>query len=1046
MGKFTCSKALGMTFLLLLFTVSSFAQQSLTVSGHVRDDAGNGLLGATITVEGSTVGVSAGQNGAYSISVPSNGTLRFSFVGYSEQLVPVNGRNTINVTLTEDALAIEDVVVVGYGTQRKKDLTSAITVIDNDAMQRAPVGDINSALQGLAAGVEVQGNDGSPGSLPTVRIRGVSSTNDTNPLYVVDGIPMDGGAQFINPADVESMQVLKDAASAAIYGSRGANGVIIITTKQGKTGAPKVRYSGYYGFSEAWKKLDMLNPQQWGQLLTDSYANALVEGEEPKTPPPAAQNFAGGYNGPINDWQDAMFQRGAMYEQNVDISGGTDNGNYYFSVNQYGQDGIMINTPFKRYSVRMNSNWRAGNFRFGENIAFFYTQRRREANEAARSNLENVLKLPQSIPVYNENAPSGYSGYEAGDYGMDAVNPVAVANLINNRTYNKVFTANVFGEYEFIDGLTFRTTFGITSSENQTRDFTLKSSAPPNFIRANTTLAESMSWTYNWVWENMATYQKAFGDHDLTVMAGYTSEYRESHGFNASGQGFDIDLNDVLGQAKERTGMGGFENEIARASVLARINYIYKGKYMLTANVRRDGSSKFGPGNKYGTFPSASAAWRASDEPFLQNVSWLNNLKVRASYGVVGNDSPVGAYSYVNRLSLGQGYFFADNYNYIFDGKKVLGSTISSYANGALTWETIKQTDIGIDLGLFNNRLEITADWYDKRTEDMLIDRPLPPSIGAGSNARITSNLGSILNRGFEFSATWRKMTGDFQYSITGNFATLHNEVLDMSDNPIMAGAVEFTASGVSRTDVGHPIGSFYLYETDGIFQSTAEIDGAAIPTWQWTTAKDGSRKRLTQPGDIRFVDKDGNGVIDSDDLDYMGSPIPTLTYGLSANFAWKGFDLSLFFQGVAGNKIYSELLAWTEGMHTNFNQTTAVLDRWTPSNTNTDVPRALYTDMVGNISTPSTRYLFDGDYLRLKNVTLGYTLPQKWTNVVKLESVRVYLTGRNLLTFTKYPYYDPEIGSGAMGTGGSSNTSRGIDNGIYPQPRTLIFGVQIGF
>ncbi len=1030
MGKFTCSKALGITSLLLLFTVSSFAQQPLTVSGHVRDDAGNGLLGTEIMVEGTNIGVSAGLDGAYSINVPSNGTLRFSFIGYVPQLIPVNGRTTINVTLAEDVLTIEDVVVVGYGTQRKKDLTSAIAIIDSEAMQRAPVGDINSALQGLAAGVDVQGNDGSPGSLPTIRIRGVSSTNNTDPLYVVDGIPM-SNAQFINPADVESMQVLKDAASAAIYGSRGANGVIIITTKTGKTGAPKVRYSGYYGFAEPWKLLDALNPQQWGQLVVEARTAGGA------TVPRAATEFANGYNGPLTDWQDEMFQRGAMYEQNVDISGGTENGNYYFSMNQYGQDGILINTPFKRYSVRMNSSWKAGNFRFGENIAFFYTQRRNEANDAGRSNIEQMLKMPSSIPVHNDAYADGYSGYDGDYYGIDAVNPVAISDRVNNRTYNKFFTANVFGEYEFIDGLTFRTTFGINSAENQTRNLTLKTLSLPN--RANTSLSESMRWTYSWVWENMLTYHKAFGEHDLTVMAGYTSEYSKNHSFNAGGNTFEVDANDVLGQAQTGFSIGGGESETALASMLGRINYIYKGKYMVTANIRRDGSSKFGPGYKYGTFPSASVAWRASDEPFLQNVSWLNNLKLRASYGVVGNESPVNPYEYISALQGGQGFFWGRNYNYIFNGQRMLGMTIGAYNNGALSWEVIKQTDIGIDLGLFNNRLEITADWYDKRTEDMLIGRPLAPSIGVGSAASLRQNLGKVLNRGFEFSATWRKMTGDFQYSITGNIATLHNEVLDMSGNPIMAGAVEFVNSGVSRTDIGHPIGSFYVYETDGLFQSLAEVNAHAV-----------NGKPIqpdAQPGDIKFLDKDGSGAIDAGDLDFMGSPIPTLNYGLNASFAWKGIDLSLFFQGVAGNKIYSELLVWTEGMHTNFNQTTAVLDRWTPTNTDTSVPRAVAGGNASpNISYPSTRYLFKGDYLRLKNVTLGYTLPKKWVDAVKLESVRVYLTGRNLLTFTKYPYYDPEIGSGAIGAGGSYNTSRGIDPGYYPQARTMIFGIQIGF
>ncbi len=1015
-------------FLLALFLcVPTVFGQGRTIRGKIVVAADNtSIIGASIRVKGTTVGTVTDLNGDYTINATPDATLVISYVGFLTTEILVGDKTIIDVSMEEDVQKLDEVVVVGYGTQKKKDLTSAIAIVDADALSKAPVSDITSALQGLTAGVEVQGNQGRPGELPTIRIRGVGSTNNTDPLYVVDGIPMDNA--YINPSDVASMQVLKDAASSAIYGSRGANGVVIITTKSGKAGTPKVRYHGYYGWETPWKTLDLLNMDQWAVMVNEINVNGNMP-----VPSLATQILANGghYDGPQTDWQKEVFQTGAIYEQNLDISGGTNNGNYFFSLNQYGQDGIMIFTPFKRYSVRMNSNWQTGRFKFGENITFIYNQSRAEATQGGRTIQEHMVKITPNVQVYNPSMLGGYSGYNNTEVGHDAGNPVGILDRAKDMRYNKRFMGNVYGEVELYKGLTFRTTFGLSSMEYQNRNFVLKTTMPPQSYGA-TTLSESSSWRYSWTLENMATYHHVFGnDHDLTVMAGYTAEYSKYHAFNGSGSTIQSEVNDVLGKVESGFAVGGSENEVSRASVLGRINYAFKGRYLLTANIRNDGSSKFGPGHKYGTFPSASAAWRVSDEAFMKDISWLSNLKLRASYGVVGNDAPVGAYSYVQGLSTGT--------NYVFNGgTRLNGVTLSSFNDPNITWETVKQTDIGVDVGLFRGTLEVSVDYFDKRTEDMLISVPLASSVGAGRFAAITRNMGSILNRGFEFSATYRKYQGDFQYSVTANLTTLHNEVLDMYDSPIMAGTVEGDQQ-VTRTDKGHPIGSFYGYKTLGLFQSQAEIDN-------YKNSKGVVIQPKAQPGDIKFADLDDSGSIDSGDRDYMGSPIPTLTYGVTFNFAYKGFDLSMFFQGVYGNKIYAEMVYWTQGMHNNFNLSTDALNRWTPTNTDTDIPRAVRNDPNGNISKASDRFIKDGTYLRLKNVTLGYSIPQKWAQTIKIESLRVYFTGRNLLTFTKYPYYDPEIGSGALGAGGSSNTSRGIDNGYYPQARTVIFGIQVGF
>jgi TonB-linked SusC/RagA family outer membrane protein len=1002
-------------------------KQEIKITGKVSDVEGTPLPGVNVVVKGTTVGTTTDADGNFSINVPSQtAILVFSSVGYVTEEVSVGNQSVINISLVPDIKALEEVVVIGYGSQKKKDLSSAISVVDAQALQKLPVANVANALQGLSAGIEVQGNQGRPGEMPTIRIRGVASTNNTDPLFVVDGIPMDNA--YINSSDIESIQVLKDAASCAIYGSRGANGVIIITTKNGKAGTLKVNYSGYYGFEKAWKQLDLLNIQQWADLVVESNTAGGT------TPPPLALDIVNNrntgnyeyYDGTNTDWQKEIFQTGAIYENNIDISGGTDKGNYYFSASQFKQEGIIIYTPYKRYSVRMNSNWQTNKFKFGENISYIYTQNRAEGTNGGRTSIEELIKITPNIPVKNPNVLGGYSGYDASLVGHDASNPVGSLARQKNMNYYKRFIGNVYGEYQIIKDLQFRSTFGLVGTEYLNTNLVLKTDMIPKSFN-NTTLSETSSWTYNWVWENMLTYHTIIGNHDLTAMVAYTSEYSKYHSMGGSGTTLQTETNDILSKLESGFTVSGSENEVSRISYLGRLLYSYKGKYMLAANFRRDGSSKFGPGNKWGTFPSASIAWRLSDESFMQGISLISNLKLRASYGLVGNDAPVGPYSYISGLASGQ--------DYVFNGTKYSGVTLTDFNNPDLTWETVKQFDAGLDIGLFKGALEITADYFDKRTEDMIISVPLPAS--SGSSGTINKNLGIILNNGFEFSATINKKAGDLNFSITGNLTTINNKVLDLKGAaPIVAGDVEF--GQCTKTDSGYSVGEFYGYKMLGVFPDQQSIDAYT---------HDGQLIQPdAKPGDIKWADLNNDGVITSDDRYFMGSPIPKLTYGLNANFAYKGIDLSFFFQGVYGNKIYAELVCWTQGMQNNFNAGTAVLDRWTPSNTNTNIPRAVRNDPNGNINKISDRYIKDGSYLRLKNISLGYTLPKSIVNKVNISNLRVYVTGRNLLTFTKYPFYDPEIGSNAVGVNGTINTSRGIDNGYYPQARTIIMGIQVGF
>lgn len=1022
-------------FFMLGSVLLTYAQQA-TISGKITDSDGQALPGVTVIVKGNpTLGTVSNIDGNYTLpNVPSNGTLQFSFVGMVPQEVALNGRTAVNVSLAQDAIGLDEVIAIGYGTQRKRDVTSAITIVSADDMAKVPTSNVATALQGLAPGIMVSTNQGRPGSMGSVTIRGTSSiSGNTEPLYVIDGIPYDD-ASTVNPADIASMQVLKDAASSAIYGSRGANGVILITTKSGSsgnvmTGEPNVRYSGYYGFEEAWNLIDMMSTAEWAQTVYE--ANAAAGQAPPALARYIMENKNGQYTEKETNWLEEVFQTGIITENNIDVSGRTNSGNYFFSAGHYYQDGIIINTPYERYSVRMNSNWKKGNFSFGENISFNISQNENEDAFEGRAALQESLKITPNIPVYDpNNTVGGFAGsnYQAPGYpynvGHDAHNPVAAQVRQKNMSYGRRLAANAYGEYKVIEDLTLRTTFGFNNYDSQSRNLTLRTIMPPK-SHQNTTLDERANWRFNWVWENMATYRKVFGDHDINVMGAYTVEYMKAHGFGGSGQGLQTDVNDILPMMEGNYGVSGSESIQSRISYLGRVMYNLKGKYMLTANIRYDGSSKFGPGNKWGTFPSASLAWRLSDEPFMDSFSnWMSNLKLRGSYGVVGNDRPINAYAYLQGLS-GQDY----NYN----GSILVGQTLTGFSNPDLTWETSKQTGIGADIGLFNGALEITADWYNNKTIDMLVGIPLPGS--SGSTGSIQRNVGSILNRGWEFQAIYRKNKGDFQYTLSGNISTNYNEVLDLYGVVINAGNVGDFGGNVTRTEIGHAIGQFYGYKTDGIFKSQAEIDAYV---------KDGKKIQPdAKPGDVKFVDIDNNGSINSSDRDYIGDPAPKFMYGLNASFAYKGFDLSLFFQGVYGNDVFAALVGWTQGMHNNFNSSPDALDRWTPTNTNTDVPRAIRNDPNGNIRQASDRFIKDGSYLRLKNTTLGYTIPKAWANYIKISNLRVYATGRNLLTFTKYPFFDPEIG--ATGSG-SSATNRAIDNGYYPQARTIIMGIQLDF
>jgi TonB-linked SusC/RagA family outer membrane protein len=1039
--------------------------QVLPVTGKVTS-AGTGELipGVNVSIEGTTTGTATNMDGSYTIEVPNSAVvLRFSFIGYLSQKIPVNGQSVIDVGLVEDIMALDELVVVGYGTQKKADLSSAIAVVAPEELARKPVATFQQALQGLSAGVSVTGNRGAPGEGASIRIRGVGSVNNTNPLIIIDGIRVEGTSSII-PDNIESVQILKDAAAAAIYGSRGANGVILITTKRGKSGKPQVSFDSYYGIQSAWKQMDLLHSEEYCKLVNETSYNAGEKGPV-ATRDPYNQEYD-------TDWQAAMFRTAPIQKYGLSFSAGDEKSSHYFSVGYFSQDGIMIGTSYKKYYATLNNDTRFGRLKLGESLALSFDRKENEPSAGSRSQIEQILKIPPTMPIYDSANLGGFAGPSNED-GHDGANPVAVANTHIGIDKNYEILGNIYADLEIIKGLDFISRLGVDFiySDNS---YLLKAHEMGDAGGVGETSQDITNRNYiNIVFENTLSYYREIGKNTVKALIGYTAEQQTDKFIYASRTNFPSD-DMTLHTGLTNIMNDGQEYESALLSQLARIEYGYADKYLLTVNVRRDGSSKFGSNYRYGIFPSFSAAWRISKENFLAGSNIISDMKLRASYGTIGNQD-IGDYGYEASLS---SYF-----NYSFNDKLVTGIGPDNFANEDLHWETTTMTDIGLDIGLFKNKLYLTADYYDKKTKDMLLQLTIPRSVGLIDQIPY-QNAGSVLNRGLEFSLSYKEYETKFKYSVSVNFAYLYNEVLSLGEGgiPVIAGRVETQTSGISITDVGLPIGSFYLYRTDGLYQTTDAYVNAKgewvvnNQLYSFITRPNGRIDTLyfqpkAQPGDIRYKDLNNDQILNDKDREYAGSPIPKYEYALNLTAEYMGFDLNLFCQGVYGNKIYNENRTWTEGMFANWNGSVKTLDRYRakdvsistktkdgtevtvfyPANTDTDIPRAILRDPNKNTLRGSDRFLEDGSYLRLKTLTLGYSLPESLTSKIQLSKVRIYFTAQNLLTFTHYSGYDPEIGSAPIGDSDNQanpkiNLVRGIDNGYFPQARVLMGGLQITF
>ncbi|MDO1448703.1 TonB-dependent receptor [Rhodocytophaga aerolata] len=1003
-------------------TLSSIAD--VNVSGRVTSETNEGLPGVNVTVKGSTNGTVTDANGSYRLTVPENATLVFSYIGYVTEEVAIGTRTTVDVKLVPDIKSLSEVVVVGYGTQERAKVTGAISSVSSEEISALPVASLDAALQGRAAGVTIT-NRGAPGTNPTVRIRGVGTVGNTDPLYVIDGVPA-GGLNAINPNDIESIEVLKDAASAAIYGSRAANGVILVTTKKGTRGKTKITADAYYGVQQAWKLLDLLNRDQYIAYGTDLLRNANA------ALPDRFSNL-GEFANVETDWQDEMFRTAPIQDYNIGISGGTDNALFNISGGYFNQEGIMLGTDFQRASFRANTSFKLGRVSVGQTLTVAFTDQNNEPFSGGRSQLEHMIKSVPYIPVRDASRPGGFRAPDRID-GSDPENPVLNATLRKNLTQNTKLLGTAFADVDLFAGLKYRFQLGLDMNYSTNETFTPSFNAGDFSVSPNATLAQTRNSYVSPVITNQLSFNRTFGAHTIDALAVIERQTSVFTSLNAGGQNALTNDITIVNANATTPNIGGSRSETALLSYIGRINYDFGGKYLLGASIRRDGASRFAPGKKWGWFPSVSAGWRISQESFMDAVPVISDLKLRASYGLTGNWQ-IGDYGYLNTVN---GNFF-----YKFAGSSLVPAyAVTNLASTNIQWESTAMTNVGLDMGFFEDRLTASFEWFSNETRDMLLPVPIPPSLGY--DGAPTENVGNVTNKGVEFMVGYRKNAGAFQWSVNGNISFIKNEFTNLGTGNTIFGP-GFEGDPVSYTEVGQPIAYFYGWVVDKIYQTQEEITNDNALDGNSTTPY---QNNATAPGDIRFVDLNNDGVINASDRTNIGHFLPDFSYGINATANWKNFDLTLFIQGVSGNEILNTNLYDLEGMTRLFNSGTAVLNRWTPTNTNTDVPRAIANDPNRN-SRISSRFIEDGSYLRLKNLSVGYTLPadllKSWGNGFIL-NIRVYVSTQNLLTFTGYSGWDPEVGVRSDITGNNVTLSNGVDYGQFPQARTIFGGIQIGF
>jgi TonB-linked SusC/RagA family outer membrane protein len=1032
-------KTITILFIFLLSGISVALAQNITVKGTVTDKTGAGLPGVTVSLKSTSIGTVTDVNGHYTLSVPSNGTLRFSFVGYDAKEVPVNEQANVNVSLADNTTGLNEVVVIGYGTQKKATVTGAISSVSASDFKDQPLTRADDALKGHAAGVLVSQSSGAPGAAPQVIIRGVNSLigGAGDPLYVIDGLILDnGGLDMVNPNDIESMQVLKDA-SAAIYGSRASNGVILITTKKGKNGPPKMTYDFYYGIQSPIKKVDLTNATQYATLRDEAITND--GGTAPFANP---SQYGVGTN-----WQNEIFSNAPIQNHNLAVSGGTDNSKYYTSLGYFNQNGIVLKnaSDYKKASIKVNATMTPKKWiTLGENFSYSYIRNTNNFNlnsefggpTSSAVNLDpltpvvvNNIAAQPNASTYTSNAGIIERNAQGLPYGIsnyvfnEITNPLAQEQeLQGDYNWSHNLIGDAYLEIEPIHGLKIRSEIAGKQSFYGTESFT-----PLYYLNVNTNnTGQNSQYRSNfqnleWNWDNTATYTRAFGLHHFSVVAGSTAEEQTERDANITYEGEpitsyqDASFNFSLPQA-DRFGNGADAQKITRASYFGRLTYDYDEKYLIQGIIRRDGSSLFGPDNVYGTFPSVSAGWVASKESWFPQNSAVDYLKLRLSWGKLGNDRALTAFEYTPVVSgTGGG-------SYVIGGNLVNGQGPNTLPNPDLKWESTTSTDIAIDATILHT-LNVTVDFYDKKTNGLLAQNPLPAYVGLSSAP--FANIGDIDNKGVELQLGYNKKVGDFDLGLNGNISYNRNRVTGLGDFQF-SDANDLVVQGgspsqVTRNQVGEPFNEFFGYQVIGIFQNQAQINN-------YKDAQGNVLQPNAKPGDLIYKNTGGPGAISTKDRTFLGNPTPPWTYGFNFTTSYKQFDLLAFGQGVWGNQIYQAYRRLD--LHTT-NYPIAALDAWTPSNTNTSYPRLTDADPNGNFSNPSSFYLHSGAYFRIKTLQIGYTLPKTVLNSLDVNKLRVYISANNLATITSYDGYDPEINTG-------------VDRGVYPAARTYMVGVDV--
>lgn len=1024
-------------FFAFMLPIGAWAQ-NIQLTGTVTDATGESIIGASVLEKGTTNGVITDIDGNFSLNVSPKATMMISYVGYVAQEIPLNGQKNLKVILKEDNEMLDEVVVIGYGTMKKSDMTGAISSVDVEELSKRTTTNPAEALQGKIAGVNIMKAGGNAGAGVQVKIRGVKTFGDNEPLYIIDGFP--GDINAVNPQDIQAMEVLKDGAAAAIYGSVAANGVIIVTTKNGKKGDTKIDFSTYVSMTSVAKKLDMLNADEYKNVHKQMYQNySSYYQDESKLPAYITRE-----TGVNTDWQDAMMRNGLAQNYMVSIRGGNETAQYSVSYNHADEKGIFLGNDYRQDNARLKLHMSKYIFDIDANMAFKFTD-----SKQPEYSLKEMYMISPLVPIYNENEKYGF-----GLTNFDKIpnNRNVMADQHYEKSTDKKYhtSANISLGMNFTKWLSFKTSYSYRGEHQRQTYHSPAYIADPKAKRDYPYNSETTGYWEEHVWDNVLNFNKEFGKHSVNAMVGssvtgrnYTwnsvavegkaTVYKVEDGKLVTGEipaGFLSSNFSTIGAGTGGTFSGdGTKWNYNRASFFGRLNYNYDNRYLIQATVRYDGSSKFGADNRWGCFPSVALGWRISEEAFFPKDIVLSNLKMRASWGRLGNENALKYYDFLALIStyneMYQGYVRGNGEN------AWAGSIARGLENRSLKWETTDTKNIGFDFGLFNNKLTGALNYYHNQTEDLLITKALAPSAGLEDPIL---NVGKIRNTGFEIELSWADQVKDFGYNVGFNLSTTKNKVVELSDTRqvlygegLKYGSEHFP----TQTRVGKPIGAFYLYQTDGIFQNVDEVKAHVNKNGELLQPN-------AAPGDIRFVDTDGDGSIGDNDKVYSGSGIPTLEANINFSANYKGFDLSFVLGSAWGHKLYNGNKYFYEGMNSGSNFLRSSLDAWTPDHTNTSVPRAVLQDPNGNMK-ESDRFLEKGDFIRLRQLQLGYTLPTMLMKKVYIERLRFYVSGENLFTITGYDGIDPEFSRASV-------LNTGIDKLIYPFTRSFSIGAQLTF